>query len=344
MSGKSGELMLNGRTDCMRFEEVHFSYMFRVLFAFLVFSVLGTLSVWGQVPEGTSANGGVATSVPSTQDDAQKSDSVVLPPLGSYNRETISQKLYPIPYTYVREADVLWSKIIWRSIDLRQKLNFPLYYPTVRMQDRKSVTQTLYDAIMEREITAYDPDLSLTSPGDEFVTPLTPAEAKERLSGADIVQSQLSMTTGQDSTWVIPAEINWNEIKQILVKEEWFFDSRRSVMEVRIIGLCPVREYYEDLGGDAGQLRRMLVWWIYYPEARNALAREAFFNPKNDAQAISYDDLFFKRRFGSTIIRETNEYNNRAIADYKVGGVPIMREADRIYNEIFNKEQDLWEY
>lgn len=276
-----------------------------------------------------------------TESQKEDADSVPTPPIGFYNRETIPQKLHPIPYTYVREADVLWSKIIWRTIDLRQKMNFSLYYPTVRMQDRKSLTQTLFDAVKNREITAYDPDLSLTSPGDEFVTRLTPAAAEERLAGEAQVMTQLSMTTGRDSTWIVPAEIRWDEIKQILVKEEWFFDSRRSVLEVRIIGLCPVREY---LDVETNILRRKLVFWIYYPEARKVLAKEAFFNPKNDAQVVSYDDLFFKRRFGSHIIRETNEYNNRAIQDYKVGGVPILREADRIYNEIFNKEQDMWEY
>src|SRR5665213_1798532 len=35
----------------------------------------------------------------------------------------------PIHYSYVREADVMWSKRIWRTIDLREKLNFPIYYP-----------------------------------------------------------------------------------------------------------------------------------------------------------------------------------------------------------------------
>jgi len=25
----------------------------------------------------------------------------------------------PIPYTYLREADVMWSKRVWRTIDLR---------------------------------------------------------------------------------------------------------------------------------------------------------------------------------------------------------------------------------
>lgn len=39
-----------------------------------------------------------------------------------------------VPYTHVREADVMWHRRIWREIDLREKINHPLYYP-----DRKSV-------------------------------------------------------------------------------------------------------------------------------------------------------------------------------------------------------------
>ena len=34
-----------------------------------------------------------------------------------------------IPYEYVREADVAWSKRVWRSVDLREKINHSLYYP-----------------------------------------------------------------------------------------------------------------------------------------------------------------------------------------------------------------------
>lgn len=286
-----------------------------------------------------------ATGAPLVEEQMDTSN---MPPLGVYERETISQKVRPVPYTYIREADVLWSKIIWRTVDLRQKINYPLYYPTVRMRDRKSVTQTLYDAIMAREIYAYDPDRSLSSPGDEFVTRMTPREVKERLSGADIVQTQTSMTTGRDTTWVIPATVNWAEIKLFIIKEEWYFDSKHSTLQVRILGICPVREYVELLPGQAdaggGQLRRQPVFWVYYPEARKALVRSAFFNPKNDAQVSSYDDLFFKRKFGSYVIRETNEYNNRSIADYKVGGIPNLLESDRVYYDIFNKEHDLWEY
>ena len=31
-----------------------------------------------------------------------------------------------VPYTHVREADVMWHRRIWREIDLREKINHPL--------------------------------------------------------------------------------------------------------------------------------------------------------------------------------------------------------------------------
>ena len=34
-----------------------------------------------------------------------------------------------IPYTHVREADVTYLKRVWQIIDLKEKMNHPLYYP-----------------------------------------------------------------------------------------------------------------------------------------------------------------------------------------------------------------------
>ena len=47
---------------------------------------------------------------------------------GVYVQEHIPTKKV-VPYEYVREADVAWSKRVWRVIDLREKFNHPLYYP-----------------------------------------------------------------------------------------------------------------------------------------------------------------------------------------------------------------------
>ena len=35
----------------------------------------------------------------------------------------------PLPYGYVDDRDILWSKTTWEIIDLDERVNFPLYYP-----------------------------------------------------------------------------------------------------------------------------------------------------------------------------------------------------------------------
>ena len=46
-----------------------------------------------------------------------------------YDKENaVNRRL--VPYTHLREADVTWEKRVWRTIDIREKVNQPLYYPT----------------------------------------------------------------------------------------------------------------------------------------------------------------------------------------------------------------------
>ena len=124
-----------------------------------------------------------------------------------------------------------------------------------------------------------------------------------------------------------------------MVKEVWFFDRNYSRMDVRIFGLCPIREYLDE----SGEVVWRQTFWINYPEAINLLARYEVFNAGNDAQRRSFDDIFIKRYFGSYIVQEANMYDNRSIESYAVG-VDARLESERIKNEIFNFEHDLWEF
>ncbi len=35
----------------------------------------------------------------------------------------------PLPYGFIDERDILWSKATWEIIDLDERVNFPLYFP-----------------------------------------------------------------------------------------------------------------------------------------------------------------------------------------------------------------------
>lgn len=260
---------------------------------------------------------------------------------GIYTRETTPARV-PIPYQFVRESDVLWSKRIWRIIDLRQKMNYPLYYPTDLMQDRESLVQRLVRAIKYNEINAYDPI------DDEFTTRLSYEQVIKNLGAEDQEQTQLD-ENGQEVKVTVKGQIRWGDVKELMVKEDWFFDKQRSVMEVRIIGICPIlhRMDYRKTGGDEeqeGTLSRIQTFWVYFPEARKVLANTDAYNNFNDAQRITYDDLFWKRNFDSYIIRESNVWDNRAIYEYTFTGLGTLLESERIKTELFNFEHDLWEY
>lgn len=255
-----------------------------------------------------------------------------------YQRDHIKDKK-PIPYPHIREADVMWSKLIWRIIDLREKMNQPLYFPTQQMGDRMNLTQLLMTAVQNGELTAFATD----DPLNEFRKPITYDEVLQEFEAEDVVQEVVDVETGGYRMDTIAGEIRLDEVKQILVKELWFFDRKRSVLDVRIIGLCPIRLYYKPGDYNKEDLQRKKLFWVKYPDARNVLASSEVFNPWNDAELRSFDEIFYKRFFDSFVVQESNLHNNRMIQDYAIG-IESLLEGERVENEVFRFEHDLWEY
>ena len=243
-----------------------------------------------------------------------------------------------IPYTSLREADVMWNKRVWRRIDLREKQNHVLYFPIKDFaQGRKNLFEIIQDAVLnEGTITAYSPG-SVVAPDDMFTTPLTTEEVKKILTPttSEDVYDEFGEITG---TQEVENPIAAAQVKFYDIKEEWFFDKQRSVMDVRIIGILPMIEVETETGEKA--LKDL--FWIYYPEARYVFANNEVFNRANDAERRTYEDIFWKRQFASRITKVSNVYERR-IADYK-SGIDALLESEKLKEEIFNVEHDLWHF
>jgi len=237
-----------------------------------------------------------------------------------------------IAYTPLREADVMWTKRVWRNIDLKEKINHPLYYPLEEKSTYKSLFQVIQDGITEGTITAYDVI------DDEFKSPMTIDQVNAKLASTD-TQYVENFETGELEQTVITNETKSVHMRQYRLKEDWFFDRQKSVQDTRIIGMMPIKAKEDESGNEVGLES---LFWIYYPQARYVFANQGVFNRQNDAERRTYEDVFWKRMFNSYIIKEANVYD-RSFYDY-TKGIAFQFESERVKNELFLQEHDLWSF
>jgi len=248
---------------------------------------------------------------------------------GVYDKENSINRRY-IPYTSLRQADVTWEKRIWRNLDMREKQNFPLYYPVELINGRTSLFQVLSKYILSGQIIAFS--------DEEFLVPMEPSMIKDKLKKCDSVPEISFDDQGNQVTttrWVCDSTSIFRDILRYRLKEDWFFDKQKSVMEVRIVGMG-VYQYDEAKEGYKE------LFWVYFPACRTFFARHETFNVKNDAERRTFEDVFWKRQFASVIQKESNVYD-RQIEEYSKG-IDALLESDRIKGDIFRWEHDLWHF
>ncbi|SEM30352.1 gliding motility associated protien GldN [Olivibacter domesticus] len=254
------------------------------------------------------------------------------PPVDGYYEKSDIENRKVIPYSHIRSVDVMYSKRVWREIDLRDRLNASFASPKSRLID------ILMKAIMAGELTAYDPIPTKEDPnGDSFKTPLDPSKLMSNIADSVFVpefDNEGNQIGGQFQS----GEFNTDSIFKFRIKEDWIFDKQRSVFEPRIIGIAPLI----PIKAADVYLDPQPAFWVYFPEARHILVNKEVVNRNNDATGLSYDDVFIKRIFSSYVVKQSNPEDLR-IKDYKEG-VDRLYESEKIKQTLLNYEHDLWSY
>jgi gliding motility associated protien GldN len=237
----------------------------------------------------------------------------------------------PIPYGYVDDRDVMWSKVVWEFVDLNQKINLPYYFPidtTNTASARRSLFDTLIKGIKQGKIEEAYTDSFFTSK-------MTQEEINARLVN---VRTQ----NGYEDTYKVQSE----DIGGYMLKGMWYFDKRQGEMKYRLLAIAPMGKDVQTIGAEGIEDETLYeLFWVFFPTARQTLHDSKVFNPDNSSHPISYDHLLNARRFSSVIVREENIYGNRAISDYVRGNSLFqLLEADKIKEDIRNKEIDMWNY
>jgi gliding motility associated protien GldN len=252
---------------------------------------------------------------------------------GIYDKENSTNRRF-IPYTHLREGDVNWEKRVWRKLDMREKQNQQLYYPTEAVTSRISLMQLILKYVLSGQIIAFV--------DEEFLQPYELSAIRNKIviqgDTTDVEEFDAAGNSVMvrkpgviDSTWI------YENFTSLDLKEDWFFDKQKSVLEVRILamGFNALKPGKEDIG-------EFNMFYTYFPACRPFFAKHEVYNAKNDAERRTFEDIFWKRQFSSIATKETNVYD-RTIERYSKG-IDALLESDRIKNDIFRWEHDLWHF
>lgn len=281
---------------------------------------------------------------------------------GTVRLETheLSETADTIISVFHRSDDVVWSRIVYRIIDMRFKQNYQLYNPISSEDPQYSSLFKVMLKAIEKGMPIYEksstigdvkPYFNLPPMAPEVIPTLLNTDRNGELGDGNIATSEY-MLLNYDST---TQEMKFNSYSykgfvrnqlKYMIQEIVFFDKHYSRLYSKILAIAPMHSdnitYYEDMPVMEA-LYGQILFWIPFDSFRPYMAQQYIMPNKNDTKRITFDDFFTEKRYTSYIVGASNIYD-RMIPDYVTTREDIEREQQLIENELLNFELDLWEY
>jgi gliding motility associated protien GldN len=259
-----------------------------------------------------------------------------------------------------RADDIVWSRVVYRIIDMRFKQNYQLYNPVSSEDPQyKSLFLVMLNAIKDgmdvyeksSEVGDIKPYFNLPPMPREMIPTILNTDRTGELSDGNIATSEY-MLLNYDSTTNEMRFNNYtykgfvrNQLKY-MIQEIVFFDKHYSRLYSKIMAIAPMHSdnttYYE------GQpimeaLYGQILFWVPFDGFRKYMAQQYVMQSDNDSKRVTYDDFFLKKLYTSYVIGASNVYD-RMIPDFATTPEAIAKEQERIEWELLSAEQDPWEY
>ncbi|WP_108805062.1 gliding motility protein GldN [Aquimarina sp. Aq107] len=248
----------------------------------------------------------------------------------------------PLEYGYVDKRDVLWAKTTWETIDLDERINFPLYYPidTVNIgADRRALYDVLLSNVKNGKIQKIYADSYFTETrtlGDLDGT-------LSKIDTLDLGYEQFNAGEPVDPQYIEVTTISAADISEYKIRGYWYFDKRQGELRYRLLGIAPVAPDVNFINDDEPDM--VPLFWVWYPDVREILHNAKAFNRKNTSMPFTYDHVLNARRFNSVIYKEDNIQGDREVNDYIIDNALMqLLESERIKESIRNFEMDMWSY
>jgi len=291
--------------------------------------------------------------------------------MGTVRIETteLDENADTIATVFHRTDDVVWSRIVYRIIDMRYKQNFQLYFPT-NPEDPKywSLFRLIMDAVVNGRTTndgrqeylrlfqknqrrlkpVFADTLELTRSLDMQMAFATdkPENVSTDLDDDFLVLYDSINNTIRMNTYGYETFIK-NQIKYLTV-EVVFFDKHTSRFYTKIMAIAPMYAPLSAGNSVFECLYKQVMFWVLFDDLRPFMARKYMIPTNNSSKRVTFDNFFAEHLYTSYIVGDDNMYDRMIVEGQKIRADKfedfVHRDQERIANELLNTELDLWEY
>lgn len=232
----------------------------------------------------------------------------------------------------ITDADIPWMRVIYRSLDLTQEKNMPLYYPEESMEDQENMFRLIVRLMADGKIPVFE-----YLDGREIFTEAYQLKVKDVLDRYYIPYEE---TEGRKPTYTVDdSDIPTNEVLSYYVREKWVFDQRNSKFYPMVEALCPVLHRSGDFGGEAVKYP---MFWVRYNDVKPYLSQQYILtHNENNVQQYTFDDYFQLRMFDGEIYKTTN-LRNMSLMQMYPSDTARTEARNKIEEQLHSFEDNLW--
>ena len=265
-----------------------------------------------------------------------------------------------------RADDIVWSKTVYRIVDMRDKQNYQLYFPLTPNNENRSLLRVILDAVVNDSLKAYGVVYKDIKP--LYTDTLTKDALRKRFVNITYDTATFKILDQQPLIVQNPLTQNYtinnreyidyatNQFK-FLIQEIVFFDKHTSRLYSKIIGIAPIYSLNETnitfMGlSKNGPKTNSNAWeylyssvfcWFLFDELRPYLAKQYVIPDGNSTQRLTFDEFFAQKLYSSYVVGDSNS-RGWMLLQYLTDTEKIKKEQQRIETELLDFEQDLWEY
>ncbi len=266
-----------------------------------------------------------------------------------------------------RSDDVVWSRVVYRIIDMRYLQNYQLYMPISGTNPENcSLLKVMLSAIADG-MAVYEKDPN----GDvkPYFNDEMKSEGEAALDWFDLIQLSDPDLSEEDRADVRVMKydsiagklyLDENRFEQFaknqlkyIIQEVVFFDKHYSRLYSKILAIAPMHadNMPENLIAEGEKtseevmtaLWSQILFWVPFDSFRPYMAKQYVTQMDNNTKRVTFDEFFQQKLYSSYLVGVSDVYD-RMIPDYATTHEEIVKEQERIEWELLTAEQDLWEY